>query len=345
MKFSGCYTALVTPFTQKSEIDWEGLRSLVEFQRESGVQGVVAVGTTGESPTLTWDEHLHVIDEVADLCRGDLSVVGGTGSNNTEEALYGTSEAFHSGVDAVLLVDPYYNGPSSIELRREYYQPIAEALPECSLIPYLIPARTGTQLLPEDLALLHQQFPNVCGVKDATGSLENAARVRKLCGGEFAVLSGDDSTAIDWILDSKIAANGVVSVASNIVPRAMARLCSAAIEKDMRASTIAKKLEPLFSIVTLRTEEKSPLGQISIKARNPLPIKTLMSVLGMPSGPCRRPLGRLTQNALQKVLHAAREVWQHYPEALEPLESAFDVDIDDRLYNPLRWDGLAYETY
>jgi len=319
MRFGGCYTALVTPFKEKGEIDWEGLRALIEFQRESGVRGVVAMGTTGESPTLTWDEHLQVIDEAADLCGESLSVIGGTGSNNTVEALHGATEAFHSGVDAVLLVDPYYNGPSSIELRREYYQPIAEALPECSLIPYLIPARTGTQLLPEDLALLSERFPNVCGVKDATGSSENAARVRKLCGSEFAVLSGDDSTATDWILDRQIAADGVISVASNIVPRAMAQLCSAALGKEMHAKTVAQRLDPLFSIVTLKTEEKSPLGQVSIKARNPLPIKTLMSILGMPSGPCRRPLGRLTQTALQRVLHAAREVWHHYPEALEPL--------------------------
>src|SRR4030066_482170 len=191
-RFNGCYTALVTPMTRIGEVDYEGLRSLVEIQDKGGVSGILAVGTTGESPTLDWNEHNKVTERIHEYSNGKGLTIAGTGSNSTQEAIEGTAHALHAGINCVLVVDPYYNGPSSLEIRREYVEPIARQFPEVQIIPYVIPGRTGTQLLPQDIALLHQQYPNVRSVKEATGDIENMKLTRKLCGNDFDILSGDD---------------------------------------------------------------------------------------------------------------------------------------------------------
>ena len=151
---SGCYTAIATPYKDDA-VDYDGLEKLVEFQIQNGITGILAVGTTGESPVLTWDEHNKVIETVANKAKDKCICIAGTGSNNTREALQASEHAARQGVDAVLLVDPYYNGPSSLEIRREYVAPIARQFPQLEVIPYVIPGRTGAQLLPEDLALLY----------------------------------------------------------------------------------------------------------------------------------------------------------------------------------------------
>ncbi len=152
--FSGCYTALITPFRHNREVDYEGLQRLVEFQLSQGASGILACGTTGESPTLDWNEHNKVTERVHEYIHGKGLTIAGTGSNSTQEAIEGTVHAAHTGITAVLLVDPYYNGPSSMEIRREYIEPIAKQFPEIQMIPYVIPGRTGTQLLPQDIAQL-----------------------------------------------------------------------------------------------------------------------------------------------------------------------------------------------
>jgi len=157
---AGSYTAIITPFTQTS-VDYDGLAQLVNFQIKNGITGILAMGTTGESPTLTWAEHNRVIQEVSENSKNHCLCIAGTGSNNTNEALAATEQAIRAGVDAVLLVDPYYNGPSSLEIRKEYVEPVAKAFPSTDIIPYVIPGRTGAQLLPEDLAILAETCPNV----------------------------------------------------------------------------------------------------------------------------------------------------------------------------------------
>ncbi|MCP3950636.1 MAG: 4-hydroxy-tetrahydrodipicolinate synthase, partial [Desulfobacterales bacterium] len=161
---SGCYTALATPF-KGDGVDYQGLEQLVDFQISNGITGILAVGTTGESPTLSWEEHNRVVETVVGKCMGKCISIAGAGSNNTREALEAAGHAQTAGADAVLLVDPYYNGPSSLEIRREYVAPVARAVPDTEVIPYVIPGRTGAQLLPEDLALLNQAFDNVNTVK------------------------------------------------------------------------------------------------------------------------------------------------------------------------------------
>ena len=329
---AGCYTALVTPFTADGELDSEGLNQLVEFQIEQGITGVLATGTTGESPTFKWEEHNHVVTQVARQSKNKCFSIAGTGSNNTAEALQAVDHAIHAGVDAVLMVDPYYNGPSSMEIRKEYYQPVAKAYPEIDIIPYIIPGRTGAQMLPQDLAILARDFANINSVKEATGNLENMKLTRKCCGEKFNILSGDDALVFEMMTDPEIRSCGVISVMSNIAPGMMTQMIS--LINDQRtdeAAIIYKALKPLFGLVVVITQEETPFGPVSCRARNPLPVKTLMQILGMPSGPCRRPLGKMTRQGINVVLDAAQQIQKDNPEVFEPVASFFSLDIDARL--------------
>ncbi len=340
---SGCYTALVTPLRSKREVDYEGLQRLVEFQVQEGVDGILAVGTTGESPTLDWNEHNKVIEGVLEAIGNKGITMAGTGSNSTQEAIEGTAHAQRIGVNHVLLVDPYYNGPSSLEISREYIEPIAKQFPNIQLIPYIIPGRTGTQLLPQDLATLHQRYPNVRCVKEATGDVNNMELTRKLCGEDFDILSGDDDITYDVMVSPNIAASGVISVTSNIAPRAVANMTHNILDGNINeAKRIAQAIQPLFDIITVKTQELTPYGPVLCKARNPLAYKTLMNILGMPSGPCRQPLGKMTRNGLEVVLATARKIYENNPEILTPIEEFFDVDLKDRLYNEKYCRGLYY---
>ncbi len=342
---AGCFTAIVTPFKDDT-VDYEGLEKLSEFQIKNGITGILAVGTTGESPVLSWDEHNRVIEMVAKKSKDKCICIAGAGSNNTKESLEGTKHAVTVGADAVLLVDPYYNGPSSLEIRREYIAPVAEAAPDIEIIPYVIPGRTGAQLLPEDLAILNQTYKNVNTVKEATANLENMRSTRKCCGPDFTIFSGDDGMTFEMMLDPQIKASGVISVTSNVAPgpiTEMVRLLEQGEEKD--AQKMLTALEPLFGLVTVKTMEKTPCGEVVCRARNPLGFKTLMSILGMPSGGCRQPLGKMTRNGLETVLSAARKVQADNPEILKPVAEFFNVDIEERLNNPSSLDGLFYEEY
>ncbi len=341
----GCHTALITPFKDDA-VEYEDLGNLVDFQIKNGISGILAVGTTGESPSLTWDEHNKVIEFIARKTRNKCVCIAGTGSNNTSEALAATKHAVDTGVDAVLLVDPYYNGPSSLEIRREYIGPIARAFPDIRIIPYIIPGRTGTQLLPEDLGLLSKEFGNVNTVKEATGDLENMKRTRICCGSAFTILSGDDSITYEMMTDPHIMAGGVISVASNIAPRAVSEMVRLLNERDRKAARrLMTALTPLFDIVTVKTIEKTPFGNVVCRARNPLATKALMSILGMPSGGCRRPLGKITKNGLETILDASRKIQANNPEIFEPVSEFFGISIDDRLNSPSNWKGLYYEDY
>ena len=341
--FGGCYTALVTPMKEDREVDYEGLRSLVEFQVKGGVSGVLAVGTTGESATLTWDEHNLVIEKVHEYIDGKGMTIGGTGSNCTKETINATRHAQDIGAESVLLVDPYYNGPSSLEIRREYVEPVAKSFPEIQVIPYVIPGRTGTQLQPQDLAILHSEYENVRSVKEATGNLENMKLTRKLCGDDFDILSGDDGKTYPMMTFPKIRASGVVSVASNVAPKAVQNMVQRLLDGDVKKATkLSESLDPLFDMVTVKTTEQTPFGPALRKARNPLPYKTLMNILGMPSGPCRQPLGKMTKKGLETVLCQARKVYENTPEILKPAEEAFDVDLSQRLYEERFWKGFFY---
>ncbi|MCJ7663864.1 MAG: 4-hydroxy-tetrahydrodipicolinate synthase, partial [Desulfobacterales bacterium] len=315
-RFEGCWTALITPFTEKGALDLEGLRKNVNFQIEGGAK-VIPTGTTGESPTVDWKEHNQIIEEVVKLAKGRTFVMAGTGSNSTQEALRGTRHAVEVGAEAVLLMDCYYNGPSSLELRTEYYEVVAKEFPKTFITPYVIPARTGTQLEVEDLAILHRTFKNVRAVKDATGDLERMAKTRRLLGDAFDILSGDDDMTLAMMTREDIKAQGVVSVISNIVPKALTEMSAALSQGDLaRGTKLAEALDPLFKIVTVKIMEEYEGFQVPCKFRNPSAIKTLMRGLGMPAGPCRPPLGRMTPKAAAIVRAAIRTVYEKNRELL-----------------------------
>jgi 4-hydroxy-tetrahydrodipicolinate synthase len=250
------------------------------------------------------------------------------------------------GAQAVLLVDPYYNGPSSLEIRREYVLPVARAFPQTDIIPYVIPGRTGAQLLPEDLALAFTECPNVGTVKEATGSIENMRRTRACCGPDFTILSGDDPLTVEMMTDSRVSAAGVISVASNVAPKAVTEMVGLLMAgREAEARALAAKLAPLFNLVTVKTTETTRFGEVVCRARNPLAYKTLMALLGMPSGGCKPPLGRMTRNGLAQVIETAETVQRTAPELFQPIADHFGVNIQERLENPKHREGLCYEAY
>ncbi len=342
---SGCYTAIVTPFSGTT-VDEAGLARLADFQIQNGIAGILAVGTTGESPTLAWEEHHRAVQIISAQTKGKCLCIAGAGSNNTKEALSATRHAAEAGADAVLLVDPYYNGPSSQEIRKEYLAPVAAAFPDLTIIPYVIPGRTGAQLLPEDLALVFKEHPNVNTVKEATGNLDNMRRTRTCCGSAYTILSGDDGLTVEMMTDPAIAAAGAISVVSNIAPKAMSDLVGLLAGNETEAAkTLADALKPLFGLVTVNTMEKTPYGDVACRARNPLALKTLMQLLGMPAGPCRPPLGKMSRAGLDAVVNMARTVQSKNPAILAPLAEFFNVDIDARLNDASLLEGLYYPTY
>ncbi|MFW6163393.1 MAG: 4-hydroxy-tetrahydrodipicolinate synthase [Planctomycetota bacterium] len=347
-RLDGAWTALVTPFRPDGEIDWAEFERLVEFQIAQGITGLLPCGTTGESPTLDWDEHNAVIDKVIELGGDRCGVLAGTGSNSTDEALRASQHAVAAGADAVLLVDCYYNGPSSLELRREYHGAIAAACPEALIVPYVIPGRSGCALAPEDLALLAEDYPNVRSVKEATGDLDRMARTRQLCGDDFDLMSGDDNMTPRMMTDPNIQADGVISVVANVVPAAVETMCRAFLGGRLdEGQRLAQALAPLFDIVTVTVQDTRTVRgrerRVRDKFRNPLAVKTLMSGLGMIGGGCRRPLGRMTRAGVEVVRAAARTLWSANPDVLRPIEGAFDTDIAARLDDDARWNGLAYQ--
>ena len=336
-RFEGVWTALATPFNRKGEIDFEGLEKNIEFQIANGAH-LIPTGTTGESPTLDWKEHDRVITKTVKLAKGRAFVMAGTGSNSTQEAFRGTKHAVEVGAPAVLLVDCYYNGPSSFELRTEYYERIAKAFRKTFVTPYVVPGRTGTKLEVEDLAILHRKFKNVRAVKEATGDLGRMAKTRTLLGEDFDILSGDDDKTYEMMTRQDIRSSGVVSVISNIVPGPIAEMAKAILSGDMqKANRLKEALDPLFKLVTVNTVESYEGFEVPCKFRNPVPIKTIMKGLGLPSGPCRPPLGKMAPKGMDVVRKILREVHERNLEIFRPLEDFYKVNMEDRISNDKYW--------
>jgi 4-hydroxy-tetrahydrodipicolinate synthase len=336
-RFEGCWTAMVTPFDRKGEVDFEGLEKNVQFQIEQGAH-LVPTGTTGESPTLDWKEHDRVITKTAKWARGKAYVMAGTGSNSTKEALRGTTHAVEAGAPSVLMMDCYYNGPSTLELRTQYYEPIVKKFRKTFIVPYIIPGRTGTKLEVEDLAILHQKYKNLRSVKEATGDLDRMAKTRTLLGDDFDILSGDDDKTYEMLTRQDIRASGVISVMSNIVPGPIAEMVRAVLSGNtVRAEQLKNALDPLFKAVTVNTIESYEGFEVPCKFRNPVPIKTMMNGLGMPSGPRRPPLGKMTPKGVEVVRNALKEAYSKDREVFRPIHEFYKIDIEERLSNDRYW--------
>ncbi len=346
MKFEGAWTALVTPFKEDGSVDWDGLKKNVDFQVREGISGLLPMGTTGESPTLSHSEHNEVNRKVFEFANGRCEILAGCGSNSTEESIKSVEAAKEAGIKAALIIDCYYNGPSSFELRTKHYEVIAKKFPDVNFVPYIIPGRTGCELSAQDLALLARHCPNVAAVKEATGNIERMEVEAKIVPEGFSILSGDDGVTFEIMASPKIRARGVVSVMTNLVPAAISQMCNFLNEgKPGAAEDIEKKLKPLFDVITVKVKRNVSIGEMTYsvidKFRNPVPIKTMMNALGLPAGPFRNPLGKMTPAGVLIVREALKTVWKLNPEILKPIEDFYGVNIEERLKDDSIWDGLC----
>ncbi len=274
MIFEGCFTAIVTPFTgtgSKTPVDWRGYKRLVEFQNENGIDGIVACGTTGESPTLSHKEHNKVIEVTVE--NSGCIVIAGTGSNCTWEAMEMTEHAADIGADASLQVAPYYNKPSQEGLFR-HFGAIAEAS-DIPLILYNVPGRTSKEIAPETMARLADEYSNVAGVKEASGREEVWKGIREVCDSDFQIISGNDGDTFHLMKDYK--GCGVISVASNAIPKRMAEFVKLGIGGNfLDMDRENKALNEFFDVLFIDS--------------NPIPVKEALNTLGLPGGGYRFPL-------------------------------------------------------
>ena len=269
--FHGSMVALVTPF-KKGKVDEKVLGSLVEFQIKNGTKALVPCGTTGESPTLSHEEHKRVIERVVDVASHRIPVIAGTGSNSTQEAIELTQYAKRVGVDAALIVSPYYNRPTQAGLY-EHFAAIAKAV-NIPIILYNIPGRTGVNILPETMAKM-STIKNIIGVKEATGNLDQMTHIASLC--DMAIISGDDSLTLPIL---SIGGVGVISVVANILPRKVQDMIEA---WDRGQIALAKEIHL----------ELYPLCKALFIETNPVPIKAAMGMMGMIEEEVRLPLVKM----------------------------------------------------
>jgi 4-hydroxy-tetrahydrodipicolinate synthase len=285
--FHGSMVALVTPMNEDGSLDVTALRRLVNFHIENGTDAIVAVGTTGESPTLDMDEHCEVLRLTCEFAQKRIPVIAGTGANSTTEAIELTRCAEKAGADACLLVTPYYNKPTQEGLYR-HHRAIAEAVPIAQIL-YNVPGRTACDMLPETVERL-SKIPNIIGIKEATGNLDRAREILKRCGSGFDLFSGDDATALDCIL---LGAKGDISVTANVAPKLMHEMCTLArAGKEKEARAINDKLVGLHQ-------------HLFIEA-NPIPVKWALKEMGLVKAGIRLPLTELSPPHHDTVRQAMR---------------------------------------
>ncbi len=284
--FTGSIVALVTPL-KNGAVDWQSLEALVEFHLENGTHGIVPCGTTGESATLSHHEHDEVIRAVIKAVKKRIPVIAGTGSNSTDEAVRLTREAEKSGADGALMISPYYNRPTQEGIYQHYKRVASEV--GIPIIIYNIPGRTGSKIEPETLARL-AEVENIAGVKEATGSVDQAIDVIRLCGDRFAVYSGEDSLIFSLMA---LGGKGVISTVANVAPKETAQLTEACLMGDWeKGRDIQFKLVPLIRSLFIET--------------NPIPVKTALSLMGKCTAELRLPLTPMAEGNLQKLTVAMR---------------------------------------
>ncbi|MEM9444771.1 MAG: 4-hydroxy-tetrahydrodipicolinate synthase [Verrucomicrobiota bacterium] len=280
--FKGTYTALVTPF-KDGMIDASAFRELICKQIEASVEGIVPVGTTGESPTLSEEEHLRVIELAVREADKKIQVVAGTGANSTKEAIALTSGAESMGVDACLLVAPYYNKPSQEGLYK-HFMAIAESV-EIPLVLYSIPGRCGISIGEETVARLAQDADNIVAIKEAGGTVDRVSSLRQVLPEDFIILSGDDGLTLPFI---SVGASGVISVASNLIPDRVKKMVDLALSGNFKEAELEhRKLYGFFTTLFVET--------------NPVPIKAALAAKGLISEDVRLPLVGLSDQSEKKL--------------------------------------------
>jgi len=285
--FEGAMVALVTPF-KKGKVDEKKLAELVEFHIKNGTSGIVPCGTTGESATLSYEEHDRVIEVVIEAANKKISVIAGTGSNSTAEAIMLTKHAKKAGADASLQVSPYYNRPTQEGLYL-HFKAVAEEV-DLLMIVYNIASRTGVNIEPETMARI-SKVKNIVGVKESSGNMEQMSRIRYLCGDKFGLISGDDALTLPLLA---IGGTGVISVVNNIAPKDVSDMVSKFRKGDIEgARKLHYKLLPLIKAVFLET--------------NPIPVKTAMSLMGIIESDLRLPLCSMSEANLEKLKKALKD--------------------------------------
>ncbi|RMG60673.1 MAG: 4-hydroxy-tetrahydrodipicolinate synthase [Deltaproteobacteria bacterium] len=287
--FEGAIVATVTPF-KNGKVHYPSLKKLIERQISSGTDGIVPCGTTGESATLSYEEHKKVIEFTVKTVKGRVPVIAGTGSNNTEEALMLTKHAKKVGADGALVITPYYNKPTQEGLY-QHFKKIAETV-DIPIIVYNVPSRTGVNILPETVVRL-SKIDNIVGIKEASGNLNQVCEIIRRTPSSFSVLSGDDFLTYPMLC---VGGRGVISVASNVVPDQMAAMYDAFVSGDVKtAQKIHYRLMPLFRALFLET--------------NPIPAKTALGLMGVIEPELRLPLTEMSpapKKELTRVLRALK---------------------------------------
>jgi 4-hydroxy-tetrahydrodipicolinate synthase len=273
--FTGTYTAIVTPF-KHGKVDESALEQLVKRQIKAGVEGLVPVGTTGESPTLDYDEHIRVVEIVVNVAAGRVKVMAGTGGNSTTEAIHLTQRAEAVGADGSLQVAPYYNKPSQEGLF-QHFRAVARST-QLPIVLYSIPGRCGSEIGVDTVKRLAEACPNIVGIKEAGGSCDRVSQLRAACGPRFEILSGDDSLTLPFM---SVGAQGVISVASNVIPREVATMVRAFAKGDVAAAQkLHAKYYPIFKDLFIET--------------NPVPVKAALALQGLIAEEYRLPLVPMT---------------------------------------------------
>ena len=286
--FHGSMVALVTPMRPDGEVDDAALARLIEFHIENGTDAIVAVGTTGESATVDFDEHCRLIKRFVELVRGRVPLIAGTGANATAEAIRLTRCAMSGGADACLLVTPYYNKPTQEGLFR-HFKTVAEAVPIPQIL-YNVPGRTAVDMLPETVERL-ASISNIVGIKEALGKIERIEELVRRCGDRLGVFSGDDATAMDSML---VGGKGVISVTANVAPRLMHEMCMAACRGDREeAAELDERLAGLHRALFVEA--------------NPIPVKWALHEMGLIDTGIRLPLTPLSADYYETVRQAMRQ--------------------------------------
>lgn len=277
----GSLVAIVTPF-KNDEVDEKALRDLIEFQIENGTNGIVPCGTTGESATLSHEEHKRVIEITIDAAKGRVPVIAGTGSNSTEEAIRLTRHAKDAGADAALMISPYYNKPTQEGLYLHFKKVAKEV--DIPIILYNVPGRTGSNMLPETVGGL-SEIDNIVGIKEASGSLQQISDVIALCKPDFTLLSGDDFIVLPIL---SVGGKGVISVTANVAPKDMADLITAFEKGDLK-----KAMELHYCL--------RPLNEAMFYETNPIPVKKALALMGKIGDEIRLPLSPMSEKNTERL--------------------------------------------
>lgn len=286
--FAGSFVAQVTPF-KNGRVDEQALAAMIEWQIESGTHGIVPCGTTGESATLSHEEHTQVVKLAVEVVNKRVPVIAGTGSNSTAEAIRLTREAQEVGADGALMISPYYNRPTQ-EGIYQHYKAVAQAVPGFPIVFYNIPGRTGSNIEPATMARM-AELDNIVGVKEATGSIDQVINIRLACGDKLAVLSGEDALTFSMMA---LGGKGVISTVANVAPKQMAAVVNAGLAKDWdAASALQLELVPLIRAVFLET--------------NPIPAKTALALMGKCELELRLPLVPMAEGNLAKLTTALKD--------------------------------------